>query len=540
MDRFPIPRRTPIKNRLALPVLLLAAFLSACGASPVEEPDISVSVSADGISRQVSLPAGSTVQQALQAAGLSLAQADRVNPPTFSVLTDGALVSVIRVQEQFETRQVVLPFERQELRNESLPAGETRLIQAGQNGLSEVTLRHVIEDGLETGSSVVSETVLQAAVAEIVMVGVQAPFAPVSIPGRLAYLTGGNAWIMEGSTALRRPLVTSGDLDGRVFSLSPDGRWLLFTRKSVLPADQQINTLWAVSTTGQTPTPVDLGVSNVVHFAAWQPGEDYLIAYSTVEPRATAPGWQANNDLHFLAFEAGRPGRKYKILETNSGGIYGWWGATFAWSPDGQRLAYSRPDGVGLVDVEGGALESLLDITPLNTHSDWAWTPGLAWGGDSRSLYLVTHAPPGGLESPEESPNFDLVLVDPTANRAAPFTRQTGMFAYPSASSPRSGENGTTYLVAYLQAVFPAQSAASRYRLMVAGPDGSDPRLLFPPEGQAGLALPQTPVWAPRLPDAAGDYLGILHEGNLWIVEAASGQAQQVTGDGLTGRIDWK
>ena len=41
------------------------------------------------------------------------------------------------------------------------------------------------------------------------MVGVQAPFAPISIPGKLIYLTGGNAWMMEGTTSTRRPLVTS-------------------------------------------------------------------------------------------------------------------------------------------------------------------------------------------------------------------------------------------------------------------------------------------------------------------------------------------
>ena len=32
--------------------------------------------------------------------------------------------------------------------------------------------------------------------------------APVPIPGKLVYLTGGSAWIMEGSTSIRRPLVT--------------------------------------------------------------------------------------------------------------------------------------------------------------------------------------------------------------------------------------------------------------------------------------------------------------------------------------------
>ena len=71
--------------------------------------------------------------------------------------------------------------------------------------------------------------------------------------------------------------------------------------------------------------------------------------------------------------------------------MYGWWGTTFSFSADG-RLAYSRPDGIGLVDQDGGYLKPLLNITPLNTHSDWAWIPPIAWGADGKSLYYVSHA----------------------------------------------------------------------------------------------------------------------------------------------------
>jgi hypothetical protein len=517
-----------------------ALLLAACGTPQIQQTDITVSVTADGTGQSITLPPDSTVQQALDAAKVILSQTDRVDPPAYTALTAGMILVVTRVREEFETQQIVVPFERQELRNESLPSGETRLIQAGQNGLNEVTLRRVFENGVETSSSTVSETVLQEAIAEIVMVGVQSPFAPLSIPGKLVYLTGGNAWVMESSTSNRRPLVTSGDLDGHIFSLSPDAQWLLFTRKSSLSADQQINTLWAVSITEQSPAPVDLGVANVVHFAGWQPGQKYLIAYSTVEPQVAPPGWNANNNLHFLIFEDGKPGNTDDILGTNYGGIYPWWGMTFAWSPDGQSLAYSRPDGVGLADLSGAGLTTLLNITPLNTHGDWAWTPSLAWGSDGQTLYLVTHAAPSGLDTPEESPNFDLTTISLSDHSNTTLVPQTGMFAYPAASSLRQDESGaTTYLIAYLQAIFPAQSATSRYRLMVMENDGTNPRLLFPAEGQSGLD-PQTPVWAPKLLETGSDFIGIVYAGNLWIVDVASGQSQQVTSDGLTSRIDWK
>ena len=515
-------------------------FLMAACTPQVQQADVTVSVIADGSSRNITLPAGSTVQQALTTAGVGLlAQADRVNPSAYTPITEGLNITVTRVREEFETQQVIIPFERQELHNESLPSGETRLVQAGQNGLREITIRHIFEDGIEAGNSVVSENILLTSTPEIVMIGVQSPFAPLPIPGKLVYLTGRNAWIMDGSTSNRRPLVTTGDLDSKIFSLSPDGNLLLFTRKSALPLDQEINTLWVVDTSAQPPAPVSLGISNVVHFAAWQPGEKYLIAYSTVEPRTTAPGWQANNDLHFLTFKNGSPGRTIDVLETNSGGIYGWWGMTFAWSPDGLSLAYSQPDEVGLVDINGARLTTLLNITPLNTHGDWAWTPDLVWGSDSLSLYLVTHGAPTGLVSPEESPNFDLATVSLTDNLGTTLVQQTGMFANPAVSSLRQSESGITYLVAFLQAIFPTQSKTSRYQLEVMDNAGTTLGLFFPAEGQSGLQ-PQKPVWAPRPLEAGGDFIGFIYEGNLWIVDAASGQSQQITGDGLTSQIDWK
>jgi hypothetical protein len=523
-----------------LTILLIIIFLLSACTPQIQQANVNVSVSVDGTDRNIALPSGNTVQQALIALGITLSQTDRVAPPVYTLLSEGMTIAVTRVREEFETQQVVVPFERQELQNESLLTGEIRLIQAGQNGLREVTVRHVFENGIEVGSSVVSETILKSPVPEIVMVGVQSPFAPITIPGKLVYLTGGNAWIMDGSTFNRRPLVATGDLDGYIFSLSSDGKLLLFSRKSKLSADQEINTLWVVNTTSQNPSPVSLGVSNVVHFAAWQPGADYLIAYSTVEPRATAPGWQANNDLHFMSFKNGVPGKISDVLETNSGGIYGWWGMTYAWSPDGKSLAYTRPDGIGLVNTKEGVLNSLVNITPLNTHGDWAWIPGLAWGTDNQSLYIVMHAAPTGLVSPEESPNFDLDVINISGTPLSTMVQQTGMFAYPAGSSIQQNETGSSFLVAFWQAIFPTQSKTSRYQLDVMNSDGTNLHILFPSKGQSGLEPRIPPIWAPRSLDGGANYISIIYEGNLWIVDAVSGKSQQVTGDGSTTQLDWK
>ena len=197
-----------------------------------------------------------------------------------------------RVKEVFETEEQIIPFERQVVRNESLPEGETRLVQAGVNGKEELTYRRVLEDEVEISKAVVKSVILQEAVPEIMMVGAQSSFAPLPIPGKLAYLAGGNAWIIDTSTANRTALVTTGDLDGRIFELAPNGSYLIFTRKSTKPADKEINTLWAVRTNGGKP--FSTGISNVVHFADWIPGHklDCLFHRRAARDRAGLAGQQ--------------------------------------------------------------------------------------------------------------------------------------------------------------------------------------------------------------------------------------------------------
>ncbi len=453
-------------SRFLLTVFLAVSLLAGCRSPQMTGSDLTVSIDADGESRNVTVPAGSTVTQALQSAGITVGNLDRVEPPAYTVLGDGNSIELTRVEEVFETEELIIPFEQQIVRNETLPEGETRLVQAGVNGREELTYRRVLENDVEISKSVVKSVIMQEAIPEIMMVGAQSSFAPLPIPGRLVYLAGGNAWTIDTSTANRTALVTTGDLDGRIFELSPNGNYLIFTRKSTKPADEEINTLWAVRTDGTRPFAT--GISNVVHFADWIPGTN-SIAYSTVEPRATAPGWQANNDLHRYSVTTGARAR---ILDASSGGVYGWWGMTFSFAPDG-RLAYSRPDGIGLVDLDGKYLKPLLDITPLNTHSDWAWLPPLAWGADGRTLYFISHAPPPTLVSEEDSPFFDINVISFENNASVQLAQQTGMFAYPSVSSQQSSSTERPYQVAYLQALFPSQSGLRVFAIRLTSYHGS-------------------------------------------------------------------
>jgi len=515
---------------------LLAVFTGCSAAKPSSQNTIIVTIMADNKQTTIQAAPGITVQEALDQAKIKLDTLDRIDPPSFTILTEAMTIKVTRVREEFQVEEVSIDFERQTVRNESLPEGQTLLIQSGSNGTRQITYRQVFENDVPGPRTIFKTVTLSEPKPEIVMVGVQTPFTAVPISGKIAYITAGNAWIMETSTANRRPLVTSGDLDGHIFSLSSDGTWLLFSRKSDKDPTEEINTLWAVSTTTKDPKPIDLRVKNVVHFASWEPGKELTLAYSTVEPRATAPGWQANNDLYVLRVNSdGIILKQDKVLEPNSGGIYGWWGMDFAWSPDGKLMAYARPDGLGLVDLDSGKLEPLLDLTPMQTHSDWAWVPGLGWSPDHQILYSTTHAPMAGVENNEASPLFDLTAVVMDGGISINLVPQSGMFAYPSPSPMLNSR----FLVAYLQAVFPDRSDTSRYRLVIMHQDGSNQQTVFPPEGVSGLQ-PQKLVWSPS-PSSADDlWLALTYQGNLWLLNSQTNQAQQITGDGSINVADWK
>ena len=340
---------------------------------------------------------------------------------------------------------------------------------------------------------------------------------------------------METSTSSRRLIVNSGDLDGRIFRLSADGKFLLFTRRSAKPIEQEINTLWIAPTDTAQGDEIAVKVSNVVHFADWLPNSSTHLAYSTVEPRANAPGWQANNDLYRVAVGVDASG----ILDAQSGGVYGWWGTSYAFSASG-RVAYTRPDGIGVVIQDGGYLAPILKVTPLLTRGDWAWIPGIAWAPDSQTVFFVDHVAGAPTTSAEESPFFDLKAVSLTTNASVTLASNVGMFALPVVSPVAQGDKTGAHMVAFLQATFPEQSATSRYRLVVIDRDGSDRRELFPPSDQTGLE-PQRVAWSPGpIPGEAGATVCLVYRGDVWLIDSGNALARQITNDGLVSGVDWK
>ncbi|MEA2007729.1 MAG: G5 domain-containing protein, partial [Chloroflexota bacterium] len=418
-------------------IIILGLILgsTACS-SPQVTPThqaIEVQVYADGEEYKVQAPAGSTAQNVLDAVGLTLKGKDRVEPTASTILEKGMEVYLIRVEEIFETEQEEIPFRTIQQPNENLPEGDEQYLQTGKNGLNEITYLRVLENGKEVSRDIFSNAQIKEPVDQIILVGVQSSVAPIQLSGRLVYLSDDNAWMMEGSTANRSLIISTGDLDGRVFALSDDGQWLLFTRQD--KSEDVINTLWAMKINGEEDLLIDLGVENVIHFADWVPDSNREVAYSTVESRLSSPGWQANNDLQILEFAInGWVHTKNRVLDTNYGGVYGWWGTDFAFSPQGDFLAYIGPDEVGTVNVEINEKELLLKITPYQTRGDWAWMSGIAVGPNGNAIYIVNHAPPEMVGDAESSPIFDLFAIPLTGGAPISLVPEVGMFAYPKPS----------------------------------------------------------------------------------------------------------
>ncbi len=479
-------------------------YLSSCAAPDAEShlpatippPTNSLEVRVDGETRQLTTTA-STVGEALEQAGIDLNPIDEIDPPLSSVLpsvnVDSPIgVTIVRVTETLEIIPESIPYGRRIVRSaEMSPTDAPRILQTGTPGLQEVSVRIVFRDGLEAERWPTSVQVIEPAVDEIVMIGVGQERDAMTITGELSYLSNGRAIFLDGSTDAPRQLEIAGTIDGRVFELSPDGRYLLYTLDSEDTNEETFgNELWVIAT---QPGAVGraLQIENVL-WAGWDPsaGEPPRIAYTTARSVSLPPGWEALNDLWLLPLPTeGEQAAPIRIVES-APATFGWWGGNYAWAPGGDRIAYAFADEIGTLAIppvdsasEGASLPPttpirsvLHDFTAYETGADWAWLPNLAWSADGRYLSYTAYS--------IENERFDLWLVDTTTTNAVQLAENVGMWAAadwsPTAALPQLS-------VAYLQVVDPAAGEESSYALWLAESDGSNKSRVFPPEGETGF-----------------------------------------------------
>jgi hypothetical protein len=478
--------------------------------------------------------AGSTVEQALQELKVKYQPEDIITPVLSTVLSEDTTVKITSVTFEEEQKEQPIPFKSLTVQNESIPEGETYIIQAGQNGSEKITIKSTFEDGVLVSQVTSERNVIRDAVPEILMYGVKAEHAPIQIPGKIVYISNGSAWLLENTTGNRIPIVTSGDLDGRVLDLSSDGEWLLYSRKT---QNDAINSLWMLHITDWNAKPIDLRISNVIHFAAWLPGEARRLLYSTVTPQESAPGWKANNDLLFrLVSDTGMLMEDETIVQANDEGPYSWWGTEFYLSKDGRTLLYATPGSIGKIDRLTGEKKELTKIQPYEkTRSDWAWIPGVTWSSDETAAFFAFHGEIEGTTKSYDPTDFNIGKINLTDGQAAEIKSGTGLFSQPAASP--LFEDGSSY-IAYMQTISPLQSESSRYRIMLMDSDGGNAKAVFPLD-EEDYVTPQRVIWSPTTV-ANQSWIAIIYKSNIWLVNPFTGIYNQITIDQSVTKMIWK
>jgi hypothetical protein len=505
--------------------------LAACAPTPKR-----VVLLVDGERRVVETQAV-TVQDFLNEQNIVLGDNDRVDPPLFAQVPRSATITVTRVQFKTLVVKQPIPFTRQLVRDEAYPQNQMRVVQLGANGTVEITYTLTLEDGKETARRETGRQVISEPTDEIMAIGTQGSLASVPLTGSLVYLAHGNAWVMRHSNNEKRPLTTTGDLDGRVFSLSADGRYLLFSRAADAKSNA-LNSLWLIDTLVLGDAPRALGVSDVLY--AQLSSDARRIVYSTGEKTPGAPGWKAHNDLLLASLALGdaTPLKPPQVIwKPSVPAPFSWWGTNFAIAPDGRALAYAFANEIGFVDLSNRATNDtntprtvLKKFAPFRTRADWVWMPQLAWSPDSRFVIGAVHAPLGNPLVATDDPTFEVWALARDGTVNAPLAKQTGMWAAPVWSPPNAHGDSQ---IAYGVALAPSDSERSRYALYLMDRDGGNKKQIFPTSNEDGLIVIQV-AWSP---DAR--QLVAIRDGDLWLYDLASGLWSPLTANGASSLPRW-
>jgi resuscitation-promoting factor RpfB len=523
--------------------------------APTPEAMKTIILMANGNTRSLSTTAG-MVKDFLEENDITIQPADIVEPGLDTRIPDALVngrpftVTVTRVTESIETIPENLPYSRQIIRSaEMSPDDPPRLLRAGQAGMQEVSVRIIYHNGLEVDRWETSSRIIQPALDEIVMMGLASDLDEIPVYGTLGFIKDGRPVIWRGQTNQPVRITINDQLDGRVFHLSPDGRFLLYTTgvnrlENINPGFR--NELWVIELQDSVE-PRSLKVDNVL-WAAWDPSaiDQPRFAYTTARTTSVPPGWEANNDLwlYDLAESAADQPAPVRLIE-NYATPYSWWGANYAWSPAGDNIAYAYASEIGLIEIPSprqsgvtfsDAQSTLSERTIIHTYQefvtggDWVWVPSLSWSADSRFMAFGEHLT---AEPPFES-QFNLVLFDLEKGVATSISENAGIWStvYFSPHMTRDGE-----LLVYLRAVEPEDLSTSRYNLWVDDQSGDNSRIVFPLDGETGQfsRANQSLAWGPD-----GVTIAFIYDDALHLVNLINGNVfRGTTDDTVTGIISW-
>ena len=114
---------------------------------------------------------GTTVADALMAAGAGLSPDAEVTPPLDSKLKSGMVITAPQRFTRIKTQDVVVPFKTETFSDSSLPKGTRQIIMAGSSGLKMQVTKSVVTDGVEGAPTVTAEKIVTAPVAQLEALG---------------------------------------------------------------------------------------------------------------------------------------------------------------------------------------------------------------------------------------------------------------------------------------------------------------------------------------------------------------------------------
>lgn len=137
-----------------------------------------LTVAVDGQTLPVT-SAAATIGDALAEAGITVGEHDRVTPAAAEPLSEGLAITVSRVRVEQATEEVAVKYETERRDDDTMTKGDTKVLQAGKNGLARQTVEITYVDGKVEGRKVLTETRLSEPVTQILAVGTKpAPATP--------------------------------------------------------------------------------------------------------------------------------------------------------------------------------------------------------------------------------------------------------------------------------------------------------------------------------------------------------------------------
>lgn len=131
---------------------------------------VPVTLLADGEVREIRTQAG-TVSGLLVEQELEVGSEDLVLPEMATAVIRDMTIKVVRVQTALEEKEVAIPFATRRNNTPSLNKGETRVAQAGKNGLEKQKWQVAYHDGQEVSRELIAKEAVVAAVDQVVQVG---------------------------------------------------------------------------------------------------------------------------------------------------------------------------------------------------------------------------------------------------------------------------------------------------------------------------------------------------------------------------------